>query len=56
MKNIDLCRDCQKQPPAFVAGRLYKRCLDCLQAFDRKRAENREMKLRRQADVIRDAG
>jgi hypothetical protein len=55
VKDINLCRDCQKEQPAYVAGRMYKRCMDCLEAYDRRLNVNREAKLRRQSEAIRNA-
>jgi len=54
--NIDLCRDCQTLPCLFVGGYLYKRCAHCQDVYDDKRYDNRQAKLRRQADAIRAAG
>lgn len=52
MKSIDLCRDCQQERPAYIAGRMYKRCLDCLRAYDAKREANRQAKMTRVKDQI----
>jgi hypothetical protein len=54
-KDLDLCRDCQVERPAYIGGRMYMRCVSCLQKYDAKRTANRQAKLRRQAEAIRNA-
>jgi|GEM_PF-6861259 len=52
-----LCCQCQAASPVgMIGGYYYARCKSCLDLYQAKQQANRQAKLRRQAEAIKNAG